>query len=89
MNPVEFQLSFRSASDALDNVRHEFHKILCASKVASDPQKEGLVNNVQTAFNSYLRKTTQTYDISACVQVRACLPKRSSAGFAVKLMLRD
>ncbi|XP_078487219.1 uncharacterized protein LOC100176502 [Ciona intestinalis] len=61
-------LSFRSASDTLDRIRHCLHDIMCSSSVAVVPKHEAAVREVENTFNAYLRRTTQNYDLSNNVQ---------------------
>nr|CAB3260965.1 uncharacterized protein LOC100176502 [Phallusia mammillata] len=61
-------LSFRSACDTLDKIRIKLRGIMCASQVLKDPKKEFVVTEVENTFNVFLRKTTQSYDLSENVK---------------------
>jgi hypothetical protein len=64
-----FQLSFRSVSATVETKREQVRRILQLPPSSSPHEMEPAARELETALTAYLRRATETFDLSKNVEV--------------------
>ena len=69
LNFCLFQLSFRSVSATVETKREQVRRILQLPPSSSPHNLEPAARELETALTAYLRRATETFDLSKNVEV--------------------